>query len=135
MQEKARHFAEVAMRAGLVERPARTGTRGLPPMPAMVDIPEPDVLRPETIREVVGKFDLTTASGRSALQHTLMELHLEGRLSDRSLDALNGMIKTASKDQPADAGRRTLQVRFELITSRAEAEQYTEAQDLRGGLH
>lgn len=92
----------------------------------------PEVLEPATLAEQVGDFDLTTPGGRSKLLHRIAELVFLGQISPREAEAIVKVVHRAEAQSTADKEGRTVQVCFELITSRSEADAFRAAQERVG---
>ena len=129
--------------------PKRRGVRGTPPLatplPPVIETAAQfaqapakyaggsDVLGAETLRDRLGAFDLKSAEGRSAYRHALAGAAADGVVDARTTEVLAKIATEEGKDAPPGADRRTLSVRFEMISTRDQADAYKAAQEIRNG--
>lgn len=125
--------------------PERKGAHGLHPLAVPVPKPgepdpyawvddegaaEPDeVKKPETARERLGDYDLTTGEGRAAYRHSITQLMLDGLITPRDAEVYLRAAYDQHRDKGGGGKQKTVNIRFETLRSREDAKALQEAQE------
>ena len=138
---------ELAKARGRGEGPPvqkKRGSRGLDPLPPGYKPTETLTIKPETradpapaetvesVSEALKDVDLTTGEGRSRFRHTLVRLKAQGAIDSRELETYLRVAADQAKDKAAGSKRRGSKLKLVPIATREEADEYREAQEIRG---